>query len=348
MKAHLIKSEEVSSELFERVMKLLQAVPGEIKFTYDKESAQITHPKNAIGTEIEKLSTWKELFTKSSVYRDKNKIAPDEFCLLLTDTRNERNYFAALEDTMPFNGFVHTGDWDLIIDCPPEFPIAHVVLTIMLLKYLNREKDYHDFEFHRQARGCISDFCEKKTDILYKLRMADICKSCMNGLMNKLSLPVVTHAWKIMESLRPKMLDIQNFQQATKPSRLKITRNFEIILEDFDKKKIVLSPLEKALYFLFLKYPDGIYLSCLPDYRKELYEIYGALSNRGDLIVMHNRINEMTRLTNNNASEKLSKIRKAFRDAIGDELAQHYIIDGENAQLRKISIDRSLVIMERL
>ncbi len=352
MKAHLIKSGEVNPELFSKVMRLLQVVPGEIKFDCDENSSYTLleeHFNVNNGIKKERIATWKKLFSKCKEYKSNNDKTTKEFCFLLTDILNESNYFAALDDSAPFNGFIHTGDWDLFIDCPPEFPIAYVVVSMILLRYINLNQEYDNFDFHYESKGCISDFCADKRNIVLKLRTADICKSCMNGLINNnLSRPVIAHARAIMEFLRVKMLEAQNVEQATEPSKLKVNEKFEIILEDFGGKKIDLPPLEKALYILFLKNPDGIYLSCLPDYRNDLYEIYEALSNMGDLIEMHRRIDEMTNPILNSCSEKLSKIKRVFREAIGDELARHYIICGEKTKVRKISIDKSLVKLECL
>ena len=38
--------------------------------------------------------------------------------------------------------------------------------------------------------------------------------------------------------------------------------------------EIKMEPLVKAVYLLFLKHPEGIVFKCLPDYRKELAELY--------------------------------------------------------------------------
>jgi hypothetical protein len=43
------------------------------------------------------------------------------------------------------------------------------------------------------------------------------------------------------------------------------------------------------------------------------------------------------------ASVKISRIKKAFTDAIGHSLADHYIIQGDNAERKMIKIDRRLV-----
>jgi hypothetical protein len=75
----------------------------------------------------------------------------------------------------------------------------------------------------------------------------------------------------------------------------------------------------------------------------ELYQIYAAISTRGDLIEMRERIDDMVNALSNSASEKISKIKKAFEDAIGLDLAKHYYIQGEPGQLKKINLDRSLL-----
>lgn len=61
-------------------------------------------------------------------------------------------------------------------------------------------------------------------------------------------------------------LDILKF--TTNPSKkelskLKITSDFKIILEDYSKVEIRLTPLQKSLYILFLKHEKGINLKCV-------------------------------------------------------------------------------------
>jgi hypothetical protein len=42
--------------------------------------------------------------------------------------------------------------------------------------------------------------------------------------------------------------------------------------------------------------------------------------------------------------EKITKINRKLRDAIGEELAKHYIISGEKGEAKKISLDRDYVV----
>ena len=68
---------------------------------------------------------------------------------------------------------------------------------------------------------------------------------------------------------------LEILQQTTrKLSRLKITSDYKIFLMDYEMKEVELSPLPKALYFLFLNHPKGISFKELPDYRAELMNIY--------------------------------------------------------------------------
>jgi hypothetical protein len=48
--------------------------------------------------------------------------------------------------------------------------------------------------------------------------------------------------------------------------------------------------------------------------------------------------------SNNLAVEKISKIKAAFVKAIGDELAKFYYIQGGNGEVKKVELDRGLVV----
>jgi len=59
---------------------------------------------------------------------------------------------------------------------------------------------------------------------------------------------------------------------------------------------------------------------------------------------MVRRINELTNTLNDQVSVKISRIKRAFTEAIGVSLADNYIIQGENAERKKIKLSRNLVI----
>ena len=65
-------------------------------------------------------------------------------------------------------------------------------------------------------------------------------------------------------------------------SHLVITKDFRFILSDYVNKEVMLSPIHKALYILFLNHPEGIEFKNLVDYREELLTIYNKVGNRID------------------------------------------------------------------
>jgi hypothetical protein len=290
-----------------------------------------------------KAVRWRDLFRSVQEFRETEQIPDQQFAILLTPTANLKNWFASLDEQQPFNGFIHTDEWEHFIPCDPAFPIAFEVVALSLQKSIFETYSQIRERTHEKAIGCVSDLCMKKSDIILKLRTADVCAHCMSRLEQSLSLPEIHHALSVMESLRMKMLFAQNFRQSSPPSKLLIRRNGRMYLTDYGNLEIKMPALEKALYLLFLRHPEGIYLSTLNEYRQELYDLYARISNRGDMEDMRKRIDEMTNILRDQPSVKISRIKKAFTDALGNALAEHYIIQGENAERKSIKLDRKLV-----
>lgn len=378
MKIHLIPDEALDEELYTRVLSLLQAVPGVNKFyatgegrlmlpddmreeqeipdrdAFEKQEvyyhSQMSEmksppPERRIWSfpHKRKAVRWRDLFRSVQEFRETEQIPDQQFAILLTPTANLKNWFASLDEQQPFNGFIHTDEWEHFIPCDPAFPIAFEVVALTLQKSIFETYSQIRERTHEKAIGCVSDLCMKKSDIILKLRTADVCAHCMSRLEQSLSLPEIHHALSVMESLRMKMLFAQNFRQSSPPSNLLIRRNGRMYLTDYGNLEIKMPALEKALYLLFLRHPEGIYLSTLNEYRQELYDLYARISNRGDMEDMRKRIDEMTNILRDQPSVKISRIKKAFTDALGNALAEHYIIQGENAERKSIKLDRKLV-----
>ncbi|SHK67368.1 DUF6804 family protein [Xylanibacter ruminicola] len=129
-------------------------------------------------------------------------------------------------------------------------------------------------------------------------------------------------------------------------SRLVITKDFRILLPDYNNMEIKMEPLAKAVYLLFLKHSEGIVFKCLPDYRKELAEIYVKLRPLGLSDRALQSIEDVTNPLLNSINEKCARIRGAFVGQFDDHMARHYYIDGRRGEAKKISLPRNLVVWE--
>lgn len=138
----------------------------------------------------------------------------------------------------------------------------------------------------------------------------------------------------------------ENLFSSKQIRNLVITQNGDIELTGEPVTRIRLSPLDKAIYFLFLRHPEGINFSYLPDYRNELMGIYKKLMNYRTTASMQRSIEDVTDPTKNSINEKCAHIRRAFVDILGSYMASHYCITGNRGEVKKIVLDRSLVRWE--
>ena len=130
-----------------------------------------------------------------------------------------------------------------------------------------------------------------------------------------------------------------------KLSKLTITKDCSILLSGYNQE-VKLEPIVKAVYLLFLNHPEGIAFKYLPDYRKELAELYQMIKPLGLNERAIQSIEDVTNPLLNSINEKCARIRGAFISQFDESLAQHYYIYGMRGEAKKISLPRDLVIWE--
>ena len=129
-------------------------------------------------------------------------------------------------------------------------------------------------------------------------------------------------------------------------SRLVVTKDYRIVLPDYQDMEIKMEPLAKAVFLLFLKHPEGIAFKSLPDHRKELADIYTKLRPAGLTDRAMQSIEDVTNPLLNSINEKCARIRGAFVGEFDDHLAKYYYIDGKRGAVKKIDLPRDFVIWE--
>ena len=129
-------------------------------------------------------------------------------------------------------------------------------------------------------------------------------------------------------------------------SRLVITKDYRLLLPDYNNMEIKMEPLVKAVYLLFLNHPEGIMFKYLPDYREELAHIYNKVKPWGLTDRALQSIEDVTNPLLNSINEKCARIRGAFVGQFDDHMARKYYIDGLRGEAKRIALPRDLVFWE--
>lgn len=126
-------------------------------------------------------------------------------------------------------------------------------------------------------------------------------------------------------------------------SRLVVTKDYRILLPDYNNMEIHMQPLPKAVYLLFLNHPEGILFKELPKYRQELTWIYQELTHRSDYESVSKSLDAVLDPTKNSINEKCSRIKEAFLIHFEESIARNYYITGSACYPKCIILDRTLV-----
>ena len=136
-------------------------------------------------------------------------------------------------------------------------------------------------------------------------------------------------------------------------SRLLVTKDYRIILVDYDNKEVEMTPVHKAVYLLFLNHPEGIEFKRLAEYREELLGLYMKTARWMDKEKIEESVDKLVNPLDNAINEKCSRIKKVFLDLMDEYRASYYIISGHTQKhiagrvwyerLKVITLPRELV-----
>lgn len=165
----------------------------------------------------------------------------------------------------------------------------------------------------------------------------------------------------ILQALGVPLLEQLRIEAARgKLSRLLITKDFRFVLQDYDLQEIVMQPVHKAVYLLFLAHPEGIEFKNLSDYRDELRKYYWQVAPRNmDREQIEESVARLTDPRDNAISEKCSRIKRTILELMDEYSASYYIINSHTTKhiagsqriwyerLKVINLPRELVVWDR-
>jgi hypothetical protein len=297
---------------------------------------------------VDRVIEWEDVFGKCLKYRIDNHIPDDDLVVLLTNHANKYNWFSAGDPSGARNYFIQTGMWEMYVEGEAKYAIAYEVGALSIQSQMFERYDELAAHAHKKAQGCMNDLCEYKPDIRLKLRTADLCDSCIKVLhKRKVDPGIVSQVYDVLDRVRHQFLFRERFKLTKKASRLSV-RGFDqrIYLDDLGDEQLRLSPLQRALFLLYLKHPKGIAFKELPQYLSELEKIYSRTYTGGSVAVLKQTIADLVYNEDGKLNEVVSKIKSKITSQLGRDLAKEYIIQGDRAMPRSIRVNRSFVRFE--
>ena len=185
-----------------------------------------------------------------------------------------------------------------------------------------------DIRYSIKDNHAMYDYVQAEYDDEETWRVISLIEKCVRGLAQK---GISEHIIQQIIS-KPEVV-----------SRMVITQDYRIFLPDYKNMEITMTPLVKAVYILFLRHPEGIIFKHLPDYRKELEQIYADICQTDLSLTMIRSVADATDPTKNSINEKVARIREAFVTRFDKHLSVNYIIDGERGMPKRIPLHRELV-----
>jgi hypothetical protein len=375
MNVHLLKSPELSDDTYRDVVLVLRQYPGPIRFIESELGIMDAEPKEQHWEDEKKFDskspvefqksmrnvhsitvhefpmtdqrlTWEDLFRQCRNYRRERNVPADDHVILLTDIGNDKNWFGSIDETLR-NYFIHTENWNHYFQNKVDvrFPIAYEVIVWLLRGRIYASRHEMQEHLHMKSIGCFMDYCENKKEIIYKMRTADICPSCLEHInMKDLPSNFVNQILETMDGIRTNLIFRDRIKLMRKPSRILVDGFMKhIYLTDFGNLHVRLNPKERALYLLYLNHPEGISLPELYDHRQELLTIYQRISGRESEENIRRTIESLVNPLESDISINLSRIKRKFKEALGEELLPFYDITGEHGAKKFIKLDRELV-----
>lgn len=325
MKVHITLTPKYSLDELKEITSLLKQIPGELEFNL---GGSLTTKQLALGNtiwkdidEIVSLS-FDELFQVCDTYRAVKDIPEEDYVVVVTSFRNDRNWFSA------FNGkniFVHGDGWEYYTKRDSKFGVAQQIVENIFQSQI--ELDINDIEnepnIHMESIGCINDMCSKKTEILLKLRTADICDSCLDRAEEKNVNPLILqHISVIIRTLREAFVNSNRIKSTVRPKDVLIDSDRSIKIGE---SNVDLHPLNKVLFIFFLKNLQGIETKLVCEYQEDLYNIYKEIRDDPERMPIK-RMFESVSGANPTFEIVKSRLNRALVEQLGGQLAEYYIL----------------------
>lgn len=369
MNVHILRTPDVDEELVEKVLEILNAVPGPMKYlkckgyideyslkpiveriTKEEFNQICCDIKFMVGSgkkipEEAKVVSWQMLFRACQEYREECDIGDDEFVVLLTGLSNKNNWFSVFDTEHRRDAFIQTTLWDFYIPGNEVYPVVYEVAANVLQSRMFDSYDELLQKTHPEPIGCMNDINQDKRNITFKLRTGDICAACQKIIAEKkVDVMLVQQVFSIFNKIRSEMLYIQQFRMNLAPGRIIVDLMKKALLfPDYNGVLVKLTPLEMTVYLILFRYEKGLTFAEFTDHLAEMEEFYSDLTSSANLVELKQNIENLAWNNDGSLSQKISNINRKLTSGLGNDLSGFYKIQGASSEPRVIPIDRKLV-----
>ena len=149
-----------------------------------------------------------------------------------------------------------------------------------------------------------------------------------------------------MGLLRKRLAEIAVLEGTDDGERIRVTKDYRILLPDRFDTEIRLRPLVKTVFLLFLRHPEGIRFGDLPAYRNELMDLYLGITRRPSGPETEASIDRLIDPRDNSIHEKAANLAAALSKYFPPERMYAYTLTGKAGAPKRIRLDRSRVEWE--
>jgi hypothetical protein len=363
MNVYLVRSEEMPIGKYNQVAEYLNQFDGPIKFNYDIEEVpeneeeifeqNVELIKYTIGDYEPKYDeAFNHYFQQCLSFRDeKGNIKSSDLVILLTNQRNENNYFGYCDDLVK-NVFIQCSNWNFIFgeeEFNPTLAISYEVIAWTLRSLIFRHKVELTSYVNSIPKGCIMDMCREKKDISFKMRTGDISPAILELIRNRRINPSQTNQlFNGMEKIRSGIIFRERIGVTNNETRLRVQLNrkkLEFVLVDFGDLSVGFTPVEIIIYLVFLAHPDGFRVQNFGDQPRDvLYKIFSNVYVKKD----DDEIDELISRYSDGMKvdllyQNIARINRKLTKILPSTIVNKYLIKGERNGDYKISLNRELV-----
>lgn len=299
-----------------------------------------------IGARIHSLEeVLTDCFKISLQYRNTLEGGPQPDLVLVMTTRgNTSNFFAegaSRETPTAMIQVNHT----VMQEGNPHLLLAYYFAAMPLKALGFNEPDYIKRYSHLEPMGCMNDLGASNVHHLkIKTKTADICEKCKRVLRDKnVPFRIIQHVREIFNLVREIQIHIEDIFEEWVEHQMVIGNKVQF---PNIGKSVNFSPLEMAVYLLFLSNEEGIKYTEFDNHTQEFRSVYGRYSRLNTNEEIDEVVNNICNIADTAPLRQVvSRCNRKIKDCLEVNF-ESFQIKGPNAEKKVISSSREVVRYE--